>query len=189
MTPDRERNMTSAVACLCSQAFGSVGCEGGVDPAVLPVCPVAGPMATEAPQIRQEAYNTRARFEQVLKSFCGYSMGVDLTSVVDPFAHAGGKDMQDLCGAIGTQTIYDPTQVGKFIASGHVQAGVEPARERAFTSTLATDSTFFLKQGGTSNTSHIDMASGVATALTAEGTTFDMRSAKLMAVNGGGVGK
>ena len=52
---------------------------------------------------------------------------------------------------------------------------------------LATDSTFFWKQGGRGNVSHTNMAERVAHALTLQGKTFDMRSADLMAINGGDV--
>ena len=75
-------------------------------------------------------------------------MGVDLSSVVDASAHAVGKDMKDLCDAIGIQTTYDPVQVGTFIEAGSFQGGVDPAVRRELTFTLATDSTFFGRQGG-----------------------------------------
>ena len=98
-------------------------------------------MATEMPQLRQDAYKTLARFQQKLKAVCSYSMGVDLSSVVDASAHAVGKDMKDLCDAIGIQTTYDPVQVGKSIEAGSFQGGVDPAATRELTFTLATDST------------------------------------------------
>ena len=115
-------------------------------------------MATEVPQLRQDAYKTLVRFQQKLKAFCSYTMGVDLTSIADASAHAVGKVLKGLCDAIGSQTSYDPVQVGKFLEAGSYQSGVDPAGRRELTFTLATDSTFYWKQGGKSNTSHIDMA-------------------------------
>ena len=97
--------------------------------------------------------------------------------------------MKDLCDAIGIQTTYDPVQVGKFIEAGSYQGGVDPADRRELTFTLATDSTFYWKQGGKSNSSHINMAERIANGLTQEGMTFDMRSTDLMAINGNDVGK
>jgi hypothetical protein len=107
------------------------------------VCQSGRPMATEIPRTRQDAYKTLARAQQMLRSFCSYSMGVDLTSVVDASAHAVGKETQDLCDAIGVQTTYDPMQVGKFIESGNIQGGADPAVRRDLTFTAASDSTFF----------------------------------------------
>ena len=80
-------------------------------------------MATEVPQLRQDAYKTLVRVRNTLMAFCKYSMGVDLTSVVDSSAHAVGKEVKDLWGATGVQTTYDHVQVGTFIEAGSFQGG------------------------------------------------------------------
>ena len=56
-------------------------------------------------------------------------------------------EIKELCELIGAQTSYDPAQVGKYIESGDLQGGVDPAVDRELVFTLATDSTFFLEVG------------------------------------------
>ena len=97
--------------------------------------------------------------------------------------------MKDVCDALGIQTSYGPVHVGEFIQAGTYLGGVDPADRRALTFTLATDSYFYWKPGGKSNTSRISMAEKIAVALTQEGKKFDVGSADLMAINGGDVGK
>ena len=132
-----------AIACLCSQSFGSDACKGGVDPAEPSGCEFDNSMATKVPQLRLDANETLARVRGTLTAFCNYSMGGTLTTAVDSSAHAVGKDIKDLRDAIGVQTTYGPVQVGKFIEAGSFQGGVDPAASRELTFTLATDSTFF----------------------------------------------
>ena len=85
-------------------------------------------------------------------------MGVDLAPIVNASAHAVAKAMKDVCDAIGTQTSYDPVEVGHFTEAGSYQGGVDPAERRELTFTLATDLHFYWRRDGKSNTSHTNMA-------------------------------
>ena len=102
----------AAIACVCSQSFGSDARKGGVDPAEPSVCEFGNSMATEVPQLRLDDYETHARVRNALTAFCNCSMGVSLTAVVDSSAHAVGEESKGLCDAIGVQTTYDPYRWG-----------------------------------------------------------------------------
>ena len=91
MTSQHGASTHVPMACLCSQFYGSDACKGGVDSAEPYVCECDSSMATEAPQLRLDAYATLARVRGTVTAFCNYSMGVISTAVDDSSAHAVGK--------------------------------------------------------------------------------------------------
>ena len=146
-------------------------------------------MATQVPQQRLAVYNTLAAVREVLAAFCGYSMGISLSAVVETTAQALGKEINERSEPMGVQTTYDTVQVGAFIEAGDLQGGVDPAVNRELVFTLATDSTFFGRSGGKKNSTCINMAEAVAGSLAQKKKVFNMESTSLMAINGGDVGK
>ena len=85
----RDVQAVTAVACLCSQSFGSDVHQSAGDRADSPVS--SGHtrlMATEVSQQRLDAYKTLAAAREVLAAVCDYSAGISLSSVVETTAQA-----------------------------------------------------------------------------------------------------
>ena len=115
-------------------------------------------------------------------------MDINLSSVVDATAIAVGREVNELRELTGTQTSYDPTQVGKYIEPGDIQGGVDPAEDRTLTFARVTDSTSLWRSGGLKSSMRNNMAEAIVNSLTRATRVCNTGGASMPANDGGDAG-